>query len=246
MKGMDDGANYSWAIISCQRIFIDRIAIQDHAGITASAGMIQGATTSDIQIGRYYCDGATAGADGLQIQDSTRLYIGSVNCNNNNGKGIFVDQDGAYTQQDIYIGHIDCTGNTDIDVVWQAGISGSSFGHMTRRSGDSYNQLAAVNYCYPFGVVCAARAEIDGGTGVATITNDYNITSITEGATGVYTVTLTTAVTDVVYVAVAEDATIEIGTHSTSAPIFVTRVSGTAARPTSFFVIGIRVDQDNL
>jgi hypothetical protein len=119
---------------------------------------------------------------------------------------------------------------------------------MNRRSGDTYNGIIDASWSYPFPVGACGKFEVDGGTGVVTIVNDFNITSATEGATGVYTVTFTAGVADAIIMLTVEDGPIiELSTYSESAPVIVTRnASGTAIRPTSFTLLAYRPEQDNL
>lgn len=163
--GLDDSTNSSFSIVAAQRIRVDSIAITGHAGSTSAAAFIQKASGTtepqDIQIGRFYCQGAASTAHGLWIQDAVRLYIGSVISNGNGGRGLFVDQDAAYTQSDIWIDSIHATGNTSEDVRFETGITRSGYGHLTRGTDfTKYVGIAANAHRYPFGVQASVTATI--------------------------------------------------------------------------------------
>lgn len=248
LRNVDDGSSVSFGVINATKVQIGSVSVKDHAGSTAVAGAIEQATSIDVQIGRYYCDGALGGAHGLRVRDATRLYIGTAICNNNTGKGVFVDESVSFTQSDIYFGSIHATGNTGTDVEFQTGIERSGFGYLARESGGTYAGIAADCWSYPFGITACGKIAVDGGDGSTTITNDFNVTSAVEDVLGQYTVTFTTTVADLVVTAQGEDTEqIDITSAGGSAMTFVTRnQSGTLIRPTSFFFIVMRVEQDNL
>jgi len=238
------GGSWSFAVNGAQNVHVGTVRVRNDQNTLDEAIRFRSSDENalDCTVGTIDVQGTQGDRHGVRISDINGLIISTAIARLNGGRGIWLENLSSADQGSIVVESAvadqnDQSNSGRVNIRWEP-FDGAILGS----NPNSTSNTASLGF--PNQVGCAANFDVDGGNGSITVNSSFNVSSISESATGEYQIDFGDGFfSGKIIVALANDATARLLSQSTTgATIETVDAGGNKVRPSNVQLVAFETN----